>query len=112
MSDCRCFNPPFHYADYVKEPVGTDTTNRRYGEVSLETCRHCGTRWLHYLVEYEAFTGSSRWFRGLITEQDLARITPEGAVPFLESLPWYFEGGSYFDSRGRRGSGPVPADNA
>jgi hypothetical protein len=110
MSDCLCFRPPFDYRDYVSEPVGIDMTNQRFGEVSIQTCKRCGTKWLHYLVEYEAFTTSGRWFRGLISEEALAAITPSGAIPYLEQLPWYFMGGSYFHSRGRRSSGKIHAD--
>ena len=85
-------------------------TNGRYGEVTLLTCVHCGTKWLHYLVEYEAFTASGRWFRAPISEEAIATITPEQAVPFLEQQPWHFLGGSYFRSRGRRSSGAIRAE--
>ncbi len=109
-SDCRCFTPPFSYTDYVSEPIGIDMTNQRCGEVSLETCKHCGTKWLKYLVEYEAFTASGRWFRGLITDVQLATFDPQNAVPFLEQMPWHFVGGSYYSSRGQRSTGAIRAD--
>lgn len=57
-----------------------------------------------------AFTASGRWFRAPIPQDSLAALAPEGAVPFLEQQPWYFQGGSYYRSQGRRVSGPVHAD--
>lgn len=110
MSDCRCFSPPFDYRDFVSTPIGIDATNGRHGEVSLETCTHCGTKWLHYLVEYEAFMDSGRWFRAPISQEALATLTADQAVPFLERQPWHFLGGSYFKSHGQRAAGPVRAD--
>ncbi|MDR2452600.1 MAG: hypothetical protein LBE85_12760 [Candidatus Accumulibacter sp.] len=110
MSDCRCFNPPFDYQDYDTSPVGTDMTNGRYGEVTLKTCKHCGTIWLNYHVEYESYTASGRWFRGPISRADATKMAPESAIAYLERLPWYFAGGSYFRSCGERWSGPIHAD--
>jgi hypothetical protein len=110
MSECRCHNPPFDYRGFVSTPIGIDMTNGRYGEVSSKKCVLCGTKWLHYFVEYEAFTASSRWFQALISDEALATLTPEQAVPFLEQQPWYFLGGSYFQSRGQRSTGKVRAD--
>ena len=110
MSTCRCYKPPFHCQDFVSAPVGIDKTNGRYGEVTVETCAHCGEKWLHYFVEYEAFTASGRWFRGPISNAALAAITPENSVPFLEKLPWHFKGGSYFGSGGQLSTGAVRAD--
>jgi hypothetical protein len=110
MSDCRCFNPPFNYRDYDESPVGVDTTNGRYGRVTLKTCKHCGTKWLHYFVEYEAFTASGRWFCGLISDAAAATITPDSAIAYLEQLPWHFVGGSYYQSQGMRASGAIRAD--
>jgi len=110
MSECGCYIPPFDYQDFVSTHIGVDKTNGRYGDVSLERCVHCGTKWLRYLVEYEAFTASGRWFRAPISDEVLATLTPEQAVPFLERQPWHFSGGSYYQSRGQRSSGPIHAD--
>jgi hypothetical protein len=110
MAECRCMTPPFDYRDFESERVGVDETKGRHGEVSIETCRHCGAKWLHYLVEYEAFSESGRWYRGLATPEMLRSLRPDGAVALLEGLPWHFYGGSYFRTRGRRGSGPVLVD--
>ena len=110
MNECRCYSPPFDYRDFVSTPIGIDTTNGRHGEVSSEVCAHCGTKWLHYFVEYEAFTASGRWFRAPISDEALATLTSEQAVPFLERQPWHFSGGSYYQSRGQRSSGTIHAD--
>lgn len=110
MTECRCHNPPFDHRDFVFTLVGIDMTNGRYGEVSLETCANCGAKWLHYFVEYEAFTASGRWFRAPISGEALETLAPEQAIPFIERQPWYFRGGSYYQSRGQRASGPARAD--
>ncbi len=110
MPACVCFSPEFDYQDYVSTPLGLDMTNQRYAEVSVKICRYCGTRWLHYLVEYEGFSGSGRWFRGVLAEQDQAAITPQNAAAYLEGLEWHFCGGSYFRSRGQRCTGKIQAD--
>jgi hypothetical protein len=90
--------------------VGIDETHGRFGEVSVRTCRACGRRWLHYRVEYEAFTGSGRWYAGLLPEGADAGLTPDAAVPLLERLPWHVYGGSYWGTSGRRGTGPLQVD--
>jgi hypothetical protein len=99
--------PPFHYTDFSSAAIGVDKTNGRYGEVSIETCRACGSKWLRYLAEFEAFTKSGRWYKGLLSEEAARSITPETAVAVLESLEWRFAGGSYFESTGFRSTGPV-----
>ena len=101
--------PPFHYANFDAEQLGVDETNGCFGEVSVLTCRRCGSKWLHCLFENESVSRSARWYRGLVTTPMLAELTPERAVGLLERLPWRFCGGSYFDSTGVlvRGSGPL-----
>jgi len=47
---------------------------------------------------------------GVISPDLAATLTPERAVPILESLPWHFYGGSYFRSTGKRGTGPIFVD--
>lgn len=110
MTECPCNTPPPPYQDFDSEPFGVDLTNGRYGEVTIETCQACGARWLKYFVEYEAFSRSGRWYRGLVSEEQLAGLTPSQAPALIASLPWYLYGGSYFDTVGRKGSGPVYVD--
>ncbi len=109
-SDCKCHKPPLLFSDYKSRLVGIDTTNGRYGEVTIEKCVHCKSRWLHYLVEYESFSRSGRWYRGLISKKTIKTITPENAVDVLKSLEWYLYGGSYFSSTGQKGQGHVNVD--
>lgn len=95
---------------FSEASVGVDRTNGRFGAVGVRTCAACGRRWLHYHVEYEGFSGSGRWYQGLLPEGAHAGLTPEAAVPLLESLPWHVYGGSYWGTGGRRGAGPLHAD--
>jgi hypothetical protein len=99
--------PPFDYRDFETASLGVDETNGRYGEVTVETCKACGSMWLRYFVEYEFFSESGRWYRGPVTAEIVESLKPEQAPALLSSLPWYFYGGSYFRTLGRKGSGPV-----
>ena len=99
--------PPFLYSDYDSRSVGVDETNGRFGEVSVDTCKVCGQMWLHYLVEYESFSESGRWYRGPVTPEMVESLRPEQAPELLASLPWRFSGGSYFRSQGQKGTGPI-----
>ena len=102
--------PPFHYSDFESTEIGVDKTNGRFGEVSIETCKRCNRKWLRYFVEYEEFSKSGRWYRGLISEEVASTVTPQSAVEVLGNLDWHFSGGSYFETTGRRSSGPIHVD--
>jgi len=110
MASCICYSPPFWYDDYDSQDIGIDETNNRNGEVSIKTCKKCGRKWLHYLVEYWFYKDTGRWYRGLIAENMEHSITAENAVTILDSLECRFEGGTYFDSDGRKSTGPVDVD--
>lgn len=99
---CICMDPQCGRDCFDSQLVGTD---QRYGEVELWTCKLCTTTWLHYHLEYEAFTGSGRWYRGIIPAE--TNVDAHHAVKQLEHLPWYFYGGSYFKTAGMRGAGLV-----
>ena len=88
--------------------IGCDLTDSRYGDVDLYECGHCGRHWLNYSVEYEGYTQSGRWFSGLISREKAATMQPEEAVGYLESIEWYYRGGSYFSGKVTRVSGKVP----
>lgn len=107
---CKCHKPPLFYKDYIGCFVGIDYTNQRYGEVSIEKCIHCNSKWLVYHVEYEAFSESGRWFRCLIRENEIENITPENSVDYLDNADWYIYGGSYYRSQGRIGNGEIDVD--
>ena len=110
MSDCRCMKPPFHHQDYTSRAIGVDATKGRFAEVSLETCKSCGSVWLRYFVENEAISGSGRWYRGLVPAEVAQAVTPESALAALEKLEWRFAGGSHFESAGFRTTGPMAVD--
>ena len=110
MSECRCMTPPFYFLDYDSQSLGVDETNGRFGEVTIDTCKACGKKWLQYFVEYPSFSESGRWYRGLVTPEIVKSITPERAPELLAGLPWHFSGGSYFRTTGRRGTGPIMVD--
>jgi hypothetical protein len=80
--------------------AGLDTTDGRYAEVSILRCRSCEALWVRYHVEYEAFSGSGRWARGLIGEELAAAIEPREVAAYLAGLPSYAYGGSYFGHAG------------
>ena len=108
--NCRCQTPPLFYGNYMVCFIGTDMTDCRYGEVSIEKCIHCNSKWLKYFVEYEGFSKSGRWFMCLINNDDIDTITPENSVDYLDKADWYIYGGSYYESSGKIGSGKINID--
>lgn len=106
-TNCACMHPPLHYKDFEIDPASdyfVDDVNG--GEITIEKCRHCSTKWLRYFIEYPAFTSSGRWCRGVVTDAELSSLTTEKTLEFLEGLPWYLYGGSYFGTTGKLGKGP------
>ena len=85
--------------------LGADPSDGRYADVSLETCTDCGQLWVRYQFEFEAFTGSGRWYRGEIDADQASRLEATNAAKLLESLPSYTAGGSYFSGRVHQRSG-------
>jgi hypothetical protein len=96
---CICFKIPLYYKDFDIEKFGTDN-NYYDAQITLETCKHCGRKWLNYLVEWEWYTRAGRWYRGIISDGDLKAITPDRVKRYLEQLDWYIRGGSFYDSYG------------
>lgn len=107
---CSCYLTEYKYCDFTETIVGVDKRHGRFAEITLLTCTFCGTKWVHYHAEFESFSRSGRWYRGIIHELKLKKLTPENAVEYLESLDWYIFGGSYFSSTGMYGKGKVQAD--
>jgi len=112
LEKCKCLNLPIDYSNFYSENfVGIDETNGRFGEVTIQQCKSCNSFWIRYFVEYESFSKSGRWFTGIIKkENDIKEITPENSVEYIESLDWYFYGGSYFRTTGKKGNGRFPVD--
>ena len=106
QSPCECYERlP---AGSSRQELGVDKTYGRYGDVLVTTCCTCGRRWLHYFAEYEAFTASQRWIRGILPSTQVVPFPPEEAVPIFNRMPWY----SYHLSghEGQCGRGNAPAD--
>lgn len=102
---CACDAPDASYQCFVTALSGVDETNGRHAEVRIDRCQHCERLWLNYAVEYEGFSGSGRWARGLISQAEVEDIRPQDAPSHLERLPAYIYGGSYFGGAARIGSG-------
>ena len=109
-ADCDCEH--VHGAVHASEmqDLGVDQRNGRSGEVAVHRCPSCGATWLHYRVEYEAFSESGRWFCGKLSDAAAAEVSASTAIATLASLPWYWAAGSYFGGEIGKGSGPVPVD--
>jgi len=107
---CACEKPTSDYTEYRSSELGIDHTNGRNAEVMIQQCKLCQRIWIHYFVEFESFSKSGRWYKGIVTKKDRSQITPENAVEFLENLEWYVYGGSYFESTGTFGEGKVNVD--
>jgi hypothetical protein len=106
---CSCSEP-----DWQKRPPhdqrdlpGCDEQGGRFATASLDTCRACGRIWLTYGFEIEAFSKSGRWYRGLIAPDAARTVTAASAAALLESLDWYWAGGSYFDGQVLRRAGAI-----
>lgn len=107
---CACEKPDFNYTEFRSSELGIDNTKGRYGEVSIQQCKLCQRIWIQYFVEYEHYSKSGRWYKGVVSKKDRPHITPENAVEYLESLEWYVFGGSFFESTGTIGSGSLRLD--
>jgi len=106
-AQCRCTTPPLDYRGFVREELGVDEAGGRFADVAIERCKYCGRAWLHYHYEIEAFSGSGRWYRGLLTPGQAAHATPANALEILAALPWHLYGGSYFGTSGERRDAPL-----
>ena len=107
---CVCMHPPLHHEDFELDPLSdTFSDDADGGEITVETCRHCGTKWLRYFIEHPAFPSSGRWWRGVVTDTELSGLTTNTVLDFLGRLPWHLYGGSYFGTPGMVGKGqPFP----
>jgi len=107
---CVCESPTALHTCFDETYVGRDLTNGHYADVTIKRCRTCGRNWLRYCVEYQAFSRSNRWARGLILGDDASHITPEKAAAYLAGLPEIIRGGSYYDGVAAWTTGPVNWD--
>lgn len=101
-TSCACLRGLLTAGQFDRTFLGTDDL---YAEVSIDQCKACGRNWLHYLLEFEQYTGSGRWYRGLIGP-DVA-FSHRNAAAIFEQLPDYWAGGSRFGGKIHRRSGPI-----
>jgi hypothetical protein len=103
QSNCGCLQDPHSFLKRAAD-LGMD---RWYAEISIWVCPVCRRRWLQYLYEVEAFSASGRWYLGPLDTAQVEKIRPDSAKSILESLPWYYYGGSYFGGQPGKSSGEI-----
>lgn len=103
VSACQCSTPGTVRLTLTKE-LGLDAF---LGDVSVHRCPRCHQMWLRYALEDEAFSGSGRWYLGVVSTEDSETLNAAEARNLLESLDWYFCGGSYFGGQVSRTQGPL-----
>jgi hypothetical protein len=104
--DCSCLDTGPRYSDRPDQrSLGRDETDGRSADVEVMQCGKCSRLWLHYQVEYEAFSRSGRWAVALIDEDTANGMKPEEAAGFIDEQDWYIFGGSHWGHSGKRGSG-------
>jgi hypothetical protein len=103
---CACAEPPFHYLNFERVALGMDPF---HAEVSIDTCKRCGTPWLVYLIEQEHHTGSGRWWRVALSSEMGKGPTVAEARSIVEQASWCFVGGSFYNSTGHRVNAPIVA---
>ncbi len=107
---CVCERLPPNYKNYISSYLGQDSTNGRYADITIEKCIHCERNWVKYLVEFERFSKSGRFYMGIVAENDLPKLTPKNTIMYIEKLDWYIYGGSYFSTNGEFGKGKAKVD--
>lgn len=102
---CPCIEADSHRQQLVqKKYLGMDD---KFGEISIEQCEDCGRYWLHYFYENEGISRSGRFYCGIIPAEIVESVSPSNAIGILESLDWYFCGGSYYDGKIYKTSGQI-----
>lgn len=104
---CACEKHDLSVSEYRTSIVGIDFTSDKNAEVSIIQCRLCQRIWLNYAVEFPDSPESGRWFKGIIAKKEVAEMKPENAIEYLENLPWYICGGSYFGNKEVFGEGKL-----
>lgn len=103
--DCVCRIRPLTYTELDSHYLGTDHTDGRHGEVTIDQCHHCGLRWLRYY--YEGWhSDAGRWFQTPVSPVIEQTVKPETATAVLDCRE-YLYGGSHFSGTARWRSGPV-----
>ena len=104
---CQCSAVDANYHQFLLwRELPCDETDGRFADVRIDACVDCARLWLRYFVEYEAFSKSGRWARGLIEPARAETIRSDEVPSFLAALPRYIRGGSYF-SQPEFAAGPM-----
>jgi hypothetical protein len=111
-SSCACGEGRFGGGNFERSELGMD---RHFGEVTLLRCKRCRQLWLHYYYVNEAFTGSGRWYHGVIAPELESSVTLDTAHDILEKLDEYWCGGEPFrrpgvQEAGKAGFVPVASE--
>ena len=102
--NCICDSPPFNYKNYLN----IVEFNKGDAEIEIKKCKYCHQNWLRYYVDYNLpYIKTGRWYLGKIQEIEISKITFENAIYYLEKLEWYYYGGTYFNSLGKKGNGKL-----
>lgn len=102
--ECGCSTREYRFRLEEPKYVGLSA---HYSEVYLHKCRLCDKSILELFSEHEAFSKSGRWYAGFVGREVAEQLDPAGAIEILESLPWYFVGGSYYEGRVHTSRGTV-----
>ncbi|MEI7984904.1 MAG: hypothetical protein WCI55_04685 [Armatimonadota bacterium] len=102
--ECICFQSTLQREVPFSDVGMTDD----YADITNGKCSKCGQVWLRYLYENEGFTGSGRWYLGAISELQANTIQVNQAKAILETLDWYWVGGSYYGGQIRVSHGYIP----
>ena len=73
-TQCSCMKPSLSLRNNDIIRLGGD---KRYGEVKLQVCNSCGSKWLLYFIEFESFFRSGRAYRGLLPASHTVEIDPD-----------------------------------
>ena len=103
VKNCRCLSEPPRATRLVRS-LGMDED---FGTSEVVVCPECGLTWLRLAYEIEAFTGSGRWFLGVVDNELAQTVESSTARTTMESLPEYFIGGSWLEGKVVKSSGPV-----
>jgi hypothetical protein len=106
-SNCNCHFPEAGSSGFESTYLGSDEAGGRFGDVNLMSCKSCGTHWLHYYYSVEGISRSGKWWRAKLVAHQEKSITAGNALKMIESAPWYFAGGSYYDGKVHKMRGPV-----
>jgi len=102
--ECICFQS----TQQKEVPFSAVGMTDDYADITIGKCPKCGQVWLRYLYENEGFTGSGRWYLGAISELQANTIQVNQAKAILETLDWYWVGGSYYGGQIRVSHGYIP----